>query len=78
MCVCVCACVRACVRAYVCMYVPSMGLSLQTSWLDPRRRNELASFYGCRFLIPVCRRSLGESNSCVFSAANAFSSVFQN
>ena len=53
-----------------------MGLSPPTSWLDAQTA-ECASFlYGCRFFIPVSLRSLGESNSCVFSAANAFPVFF--
>ena len=37
-----------------------------------------ASVYSRRFLKPVSQGSIGQDIYCVFSAANAFSSVFQH
>ena len=54
-----------------------MGLSLQTSWLDPRKQNEPV-FFVVAGSIPVILRSLGLNNSCAFSVASAFSSVSQH
>ena len=57
-----------CVHVYVCLCV----------WLVLQTAERTIFLHGCMFLTPVSLRLLGRSNSCILSAANAFSNAFQH